>query len=137
MTLFVCHLAIWTCFGQVSTYHPSLHGEIQADGIAHDKHTLTAAHRTLPLGTRLLVYSPITDQSVVVTITDRGPFIPDRVLDLSNAAMEALRLTKFGVSSCRLIVLSTLTRQAHDRDSLLECESSLSYSHQSEVSSVQ
>lgn len=109
MTLFACHVAVWWCVGVVSTYHPSLHGNIQAGGTRYDQTRMTAAHRTLPLGTRLRVYSPVTDRAVTVTITDRGPYVSHRVLDLSAAAMDSLFLTHLGISLCRLTFLGTIT----------------------------
>jgi rare lipoprotein A len=64
---------------------------------AFEPSALTAAHRTLPLGTRLRVSDPISGRSVIVTINDRGPFVRGRVLDLSLAAARALGMTERGV----------------------------------------
>jgi peptidoglycan lytic transglycosylase len=64
---------------------------------AYDPSALTAAHRTLPFGTRLRVSDPVSGRSVVVTINDRGPFVRGRVLDLSLAAARALDMTERGV----------------------------------------
>jgi len=63
----------------------------------YDPSALTAAHRTLPFGTRVRVSDPVSGRSVVVTINDRGPFVRGRVLDLSLAAARALGMTERGV----------------------------------------
>ena len=58
---------------------------------------LTAAHRTLPFGTKVRVTDPGSGRTVVVTINDRGPFVKERVLDLSVGAAKALGMTERGV----------------------------------------
>jgi len=63
----------------------------------YDSAALTAAHRTLPFGTRVRVSDPASGRSVVVTINDRGPFVRGRVLDLSLTAARALGMTERGV----------------------------------------
>jgi peptidoglycan lytic transglycosylase len=68
-----------------------------AGGQRYDPHKLTAAHRTLPFGTRLLVTDMKTRRSVTVVINDRGPFTKGRTLDLSLAAAKALHMTERGV----------------------------------------
>ena len=65
-------------------------GERTATGEKFKPEAMTAAHRTLPLGTRVKVVEPETDRSVVVRINDRGPFVRGRVLDLSRGAARAL-----------------------------------------------
>ncbi|MEM9285902.1 MAG: septal ring lytic transglycosylase RlpA family protein, partial [Pseudomonadota bacterium] len=66
----------------------------------------TAAHRTLPFGTRVRVTRRDTGQSVVVTINDRGPYAHNRVIDLSGAAAERLDMDKVGVATVDVEVLS-------------------------------
>jgi rare lipoprotein A len=66
---------------------------------------LTAAHRTLPFGTKVRVTSPRTGRSVVVRINDRGPFIGGRIIDLSVGAARAIGLTSSGVGTVRMDVL--------------------------------
>ena len=61
-----------------------------ANGERFDMNELTAAHKTLPFGTRVLVHNPRTGKEVVVRINDRGPFIKGRMIDLSKAAAKAL-----------------------------------------------
>ena len=76
-----------------------------ASGSSFDREQLTAAHRSLPLGTRVRVTDMATNRSVVVNITDRGPFIRTRVLDLSLAAARNLGITDRGVVEIRAEVL--------------------------------
>ena len=76
--------------GMASWYGPGFHGRLTANGERFDMNELTAAHKTLPFGTRVLVHNPRTGKEVVVRINDRGPFIKGRMLDLSKAAAKAL-----------------------------------------------
>jgi rare lipoprotein A len=76
-----------------------------ANGDSFDRDGLTAAHRTLPFGTHVRVTDPSTGKSVVVEITDRGPAIRDRVLDLSMEAARVLGITDRGVTEIRAEVL--------------------------------
>ena len=76
--------------GVASWYGPGFHGRLTANGERFDMNELTAAHKTLPFGTRVLVHNPRTGKEVVVRINDRGPFIKGRMLDLSKAAAKAL-----------------------------------------------
>jgi rare lipoprotein A len=68
-------------------------------------HELTAAHRTLPFGTRLRVTNLMNGRSVTVTITDRGPFVKQRVLDLSYAAAREIGMIGPGMAPVQLEVL--------------------------------
>lgn len=79
-----------------SWYGPGLQGNATANGERFNMNALTAAHRTLPFGTRLQVTYPPTGKSVVVRINDRGPFIRGRDLDLSRAAAAQIGLLKRG-----------------------------------------
>jgi rare lipoprotein A len=69
-------------------------------------HALTAAHRTLPFGTRLHVVNLNNDRAVDVRINDRGPMIPGRILDLSYAAARALGAVSSGIIPIRATVLA-------------------------------
>jgi rare lipoprotein A len=80
-------------------------GEHVASGARFEPNALTAAHRTLPFGTRIRVSDPSTRRSVVVVINDRGPFVPGRVLDLSVGAARALGIEARGVSRIHADVL--------------------------------
>jgi len=89
--------------GVASWYAPS--GRRSANGDVYDGNSMTAAHRTLPLGTLVRVTNLSTNQAVTVTITDRGPFVRGRVLDLSTAAARASGVYRMGVAQVRIEVL--------------------------------
>lgn len=82
--------------GLASFYSKEYHGKT-ARGDRYDATKFTAAHRTLPFGTRLRVTGP-GNRSVVVVVNDRGPFIKSRVLDLSFAAAKELRIIDRGIA---------------------------------------
>jgi rare lipoprotein A len=68
-------------------------------------HALTAAHRTLPFGTRLRVTNVKTGHSVTVRVNDRGPFVAGRVVDVSHAAAEKLGMVRSGVAKVKVDVV--------------------------------
>jgi rare lipoprotein A len=80
-------------------------GTKTANGERFDTHELTAAHRTLPFGTRLRVTNVATGRSVTVRINDRGPFIPGRIVDVSHAAAETLGMVSGGIAKVNLDVV--------------------------------
>jgi len=80
-------------------------GKQTANGEEFDARALTAAHRTLPFGTRLRVTNVATGRSVMVRVNDRGPFIPGRVVDVSHSAAEALGMVGDGVAKVKLDVV--------------------------------
>ena len=85
-----------------SWYGPGFHGRLTANGERYDMHGLTAAHKTLPFGTRLEVcYQGCT----TVRINDRGPFIGARELDLSKGAAQAIGLIPSGVANVEVTYL--------------------------------
>jgi rare lipoprotein A len=89
--------------GKASWYGPRFHGRRTANGERYDMHALTAAHRTLPFGTKLRVRSVHTGKEVVVRINDRGPYKHQRIIDLSRAAMVALGTLERGVTEVELL----------------------------------
>ncbi|NJN87481.1 MAG: septal ring lytic transglycosylase RlpA family protein [Leptolyngbyaceae cyanobacterium SL_7_1] len=91
--------------GLASWYGPGFNGRRSASGEIFNQNAMTAAHRTLPFGTRVRVTNPETGQSVVVRINDRGPFSGRRVIDLSRAAAGAIGLIPAGVAPVNLEVL--------------------------------
>jgi rare lipoprotein A len=99
-----------TQIGTASWYGPGFHGRETASGETFNQHALTAAHRTLPLGTKAKVTDLETGQSVQVKINDRGPYVPGRHLDLSQAAAKQIGLTKKGVAKVK--IEAKLPRQA-------------------------
>ena len=92
--------------GEASYYAEELAGSPTASGEAFDPGKLTAAHRTLPLGTRVRVTNVRSGESVVVRINDRGPFSGHRVIDLSKAAARQIGLLSAGTGRVRLEVLA-------------------------------
>jgi rare lipoprotein A len=84
--------------GRASWYGPGFHGRRTASGERFDMHALTAAHKTLPLGSRVRVRSVHTGKEVVVRINDRGPYKNQRIIDLSYAAAKALGVKERGVT---------------------------------------
>lgn len=82
--------------GMASYYGRELAGNRTASGEAFDPTDLTAAHRTLPFGTRLRVTNQRTGQSVIVRVNDRGPYARGRVLDISHAAAEQIGMVRTG-----------------------------------------
>lgn len=91
--------------GVASWYGPGFHGNKTANGERYDMHQLTAAHRTLPLGSVALVRSLSTGRKVTVRINDRGPFARGRILDLSLAGAKALGMTGNGTDEIELQVV--------------------------------
>lgn len=88
--------------GMASWYGPQYNHAKSANGEVYDQNGMTAAHRTLPLGTLARVTNETTGQSVVVRITDRGPFVAGRVLDMSEGAAKAIGLYRMGVAKVKV-----------------------------------
>lgn len=95
--------AEWT--GQASWYGHPHHGRRTASGEVFDRTALTAAHRTLPFGTRLRVTHLANGRSLEVLVNDRGPFAAGRIIDLSEAAAERLGARGAGVFPVRIRVV--------------------------------
>ena len=92
--------------GLASWYGPPYHNHRGSNGEIYNQNALTAAHRTLPLNSVVRVTNIETRQSVVVRITDRGPFIEDRIVDLSLAAAKGVDVWRPGTAQVKLEVLS-------------------------------
>ena len=90
--------------GKASWYGPRFHGKKTASGKRFNQHALTAAHRRLPLGTRVKVTNLKNGKTVKVKINDRGPYHDGRIIDLSRAAAE--RLSMDGVTRVSIEVLN-------------------------------
>jgi rare lipoprotein A len=82
--------------GRASWYGPGFHGRRTASGETLNTNDLTAAHRTLPFGTKVRVVNKKTGKSVVVRINDRGPYAHGRVIDLSKASAQAIGISGVG-----------------------------------------
>ena len=88
--------------GQASYYGARHHGNKTASGERFDQNALTAAHRTLPFGSRVQVTNLRNDKTVVVRINDRGPYAKKRIIDLSQKAAEQLDMLRDGVVPVRV-----------------------------------
>lgn len=90
--------------GIASWYGPNFDGHRGANGKIYDEHAMTAAHRTLPLGSLIRVTNLGNGKSAMMRVTDRGPFVPGRILDLSRGAARRLGMLRSGVARVRLEV---------------------------------
>lgn len=88
--------------GMASWYGPPYHNRQAADGSIYDQNAMTAAHRELPMGTIVRVTNLSNNESVFVRITDRGPFVDGRIIDLSLAAAKAVDVYRPGVAKVRV-----------------------------------
>ena len=91
------HAQSWT--GKASFYS---HGSRTASGARYDPGAMTAAHKTLPFGSRLRVTNLANQRSVLVTVNDRGPFVGGRILDLSAGAADVIGMRHSGVAQVRI-----------------------------------
>lgn len=98
---------LYTEVGYASWYGPGFQKRNAANGQPYDMNAMTAAHRTLPLNTIARVTDLKTGNSVLLRITDRGPFVGDRVIDLSRAAARQLSVYQKGTALVRIEVLET------------------------------
>lgn len=92
--------------GQASWYGNRHHGRRTASGERFDQHALTAAHRSLPFGSRVRVTNLLNRRSVVVRINDRGPYARGRIIDISQQAAERLGMLRRGIAPVRLEALA-------------------------------
>ena len=96
----------WEEIGEASWYGHPYHGRRTASGEVYDMAQMTAAHRTLPFGAWILVENRLNGRTTEVRVTDRGPFVGDRILDLSAAAARVLGAIGPGVIPVRLRVIA-------------------------------
>lgn len=89
----------------VSWYGKKFNGKATASGEIYNMHKLTAAHKTLPFGTRVEIVNPATKRKVVVKITDRGPFVKGRDFDLSRKAFKRISSLDDGVINVKYKIL--------------------------------
>jgi rare lipoprotein A len=89
-------------WGHATWYGPGFHGQLTASGEVFNMHGLTAAHRDLPLGSRVRVTNLQNGRHVVVRINDRGPWDDDRIIDLSYGASRRLGMVEDGVAPVRI-----------------------------------
>src|SRR5262249_54325474 len=95
--------------GEASWYGPKFDGKLTASGNVFDKTEMTAAHASLPFGTRVRVTNLANGKSVEVEIIDRGPFKENRIIDVSQAAAHALEMKEKGVTKVRLELADKLS----------------------------
>lgn len=93
--------------GMASWYGPNFHGKSTANGETYDQNELTAAHKTLPFNTVVKVTNLENGKSVTVRINDRGPYVGNRVIDVSRAAAEQLEMIGPGTAEVRLELVSS------------------------------
>src|SRR5579859_5392654 len=98
---------LYTELGFASWYGPGFQKRNAANGQPYDMNAMTAAHRTLPLNTIVRVTDLKTGESVLLRVTDRGPFVNDRIIDLSRAAARRLSVYQHGTALVRIEVLET------------------------------
>ncbi|MDR1626595.1 MAG: septal ring lytic transglycosylase RlpA family protein [Spirochaetia bacterium] len=91
--------------GFASWYGGKFHGRKTANGEIFDTNKLTAAHKTLGFGTKVRVTESESGKSVIVRINDRGPFVENRIIDLSKAAADIIGLTARGVAKVKLEIV--------------------------------
>lgn len=96
-------LHVWS--GTASWYGPGFHGRLTASGEVYDMYANTAAHLTLPLGSLVRVVNPRTGQSRVVRITDRGPYVEGREIDVSYDVARSLGFEERGLARLRIELL--------------------------------
>lgn len=99
--------------GLASWYGPKFHGKLTANGEIYEMDDLTAAHRTLPFNTRIRVTNQSNGKSVDVRVNDRGPYVGDRIIDLSRGAAQAIDMIDDGVGHVRLQLLQTGDREVN------------------------
>ena len=92
--------------GMASWYGADFHNKKTASGEGYDMYTFTAAHRTLPIGTVVRVTDKSNGKSVMVCVTDRGPYVRGRIIDLSYAAAQQINMNDRGVGKVDLEVVS-------------------------------
>lgn len=92
----------------ISSYYGGFHhGHKTASGEVFNMHALTAAHRTLPLGSRIQVTNLSNGKRITLKVTDRGPYKKGRILDVSQGAAKALGMLKSGTAKVRIQLLDT------------------------------
>ena len=104
--------------GTASWYGPGFHGKTTANGETYNQYAMTAAHKLLPLGTKVRVTHMGNGRSIIVRINDRGPFVDDRVIDLSRAAANRLNILGPGTARVRIQSLGGVATMQENGDML-------------------
>jgi rare lipoprotein A len=92
--------------GKASWYGKKFHGRKTANGETYDMYAETAAHKTLPMGTMLLVTNLENNKKIVARINDRGPFVNNRIIDLTYTGAESIGMIKNGTARVKIVALS-------------------------------
>ncbi len=110
----VAHAKDFRQRGLASWYGKKFHGRRTSSGEIYDMYAMTAAHKTLPLGTHVRVHNLKNDREIVVRVNDRGPFVRGRIIDLSYTAAKKIDLVGPGTAPVQIVALGTVTpaRQA-------------------------
>ena len=98
-------------YGIASWYGKDFHGKPTSSGEIYDMYQLTCAHNTLPLGTMVMVTNLENGKSVELKVNDRGPFVKERIIDLSSAAAQILGMYEKGTANVKVEVVGPLTEQ--------------------------
>jgi rare lipoprotein A len=109
--------------GIASWYGPDFHGKKTSSGEVYDMHAMTAAHKTLPLGVSVRVQNQENGSEAIVRVNDRGPFVKDRIIDLSLTAARKLGVDRKGTARVRVEALGYRTAGAGGEDYFSEPES--------------
>lgn len=102
--------------GKASYYHDKFHGRMTASGTIFNQNEMTCAHKTLPFGTKLEVTNLTNNKTVVVTVTDRGPFIKGRHIDLSLTAARKLDFVNKGVERVSFTIVEPSRKRVESSD---------------------
>lgn len=105
--------------GKASWYGGMFHGRKTAMGTTYDMYAMTAAHRTLPLGTWVKVTNVQNGKDVIVQVTDRGPYVADRVMDLSKAAATELGYYNAGTTQIKMDIIGQGYASADEAEAAL------------------
>ena len=92
-------------YGRASWYGPNFHGKLTSNGETYDMHDMTAAHKTLPMNTIVRIKNRTNGRETVVRINDRGPFVGNRIIDLSKSAARKIDMVGTGTASVELEIL--------------------------------
>ena len=98
-------------YGVASWYGPDFHGKPTSSGEIYDMHQLTCAHNTLPLGTVVMVTNLENGRSLELKVNDRGPFVKERIIDLSYAAAQILGIWEKGTAFVKVEAIGPLIEQ--------------------------
>lgn len=108
--------------GIASWYGPDFHGKPTACGETFDMHAMTAAHKTLPLGTYVKVTDLENGKSIIVRVNDRGPFVSGRIIDLSSQASQMLGVRQRGVAQVRVEAVEVASEERFGKNTFWKVE---------------